>query len=87
MNREQVARRRTGDQPRVRLWYPACVLVPMVVAMLADPTPLHTLIALLSAVLVVYLRRIRSRVDYGETADEVGECIRLRHRNPGPRPY
>jgi len=56
--------------PFVRLWYPLCVLGPVTVAMLTDPTPLHSLLALMSAVLVAYLYKSSQVVhdDYWEAA-------------------
>jgi diguanylate cyclase (GGDEF)-like protein len=41
--------------PFVRLWYPASVLGPISLVLLAKPTQLHTLLALMAAVLVAYL--------------------------------
>ena len=41
--------------PFVRLWYPGAVLGPLIVALLAQPTQLHTLLALMAIVLVAYL--------------------------------
>jgi len=55
----------------VRFWYPTCVLGPVAVAMLTEPTPLHTLLALMSAVLVPYLYKSSQVVhdDYWEATD------------------
>ncbi len=57
--------------PFVRLWYPTCVLGPIAVAMLTDPTPLHTLLAAMSLVLVLYLYRGSQVVhdDYWDAAN------------------
>ncbi|WP_280150920.1 GGDEF domain-containing protein [Piscinibacter sp. XHJ-5] len=57
--------------PFVRFWYPAGVLAPLAVALLTDPTALHTLIALVSVVLVPYLYRSSQVVhdDYWAAAD------------------
>jgi len=57
--------------PFVRLWYPACVLGPIAVALLTEPTPLHTLLALMSMVLVAYLYKASQIVhdDYWAAAD------------------
>ena len=57
--------------PFVRLWYPACVLGPIAVALLTEPTPLHTLLALMSMVLVAYLYKASRIVhdDYWAAAD------------------
>jgi diguanylate cyclase (GGDEF)-like protein len=41
--------------PTVRLWYPAAVLGPVAVVLLAEPTQQRTLLALMAAVLVAYL--------------------------------
>jgi len=56
--------------PFVRLWYPACVLGPIALALLNDPTALHTLLALMSVVLVAYLYRASQVVhdDYWSAA-------------------
>jgi diguanylate cyclase (GGDEF)-like protein len=43
--------------PFVRLWYPMTLLAPFVIALLMDLTPLHSMQALMSIVLVVYLYR------------------------------
>jgi diguanylate cyclase (GGDEF)-like protein len=57
--------------PFVRLWYPVCVLAPMSFALLTDPTPQHTLIALMAAVLVAYLYKASQIVhdDYWAASD------------------
>ena len=57
--------------PFVRLWYPICVLGPMVYALLNDRTPLHNLIALMSVVLVAYLYKASQVVhdDYWEATN------------------
>jgi diguanylate cyclase (GGDEF)-like protein len=57
--------------PFVRLWYPACVFAPMSVAMLADRTPSHTLLALMTLVLVAYLYKTSQVVhdDYWQATD------------------
>jgi diguanylate cyclase (GGDEF)-like protein len=43
--------------PFVRLWYPITLMLPFFIALLIDLTPLHSLQALMSVVLVVYLYR------------------------------
>jgi len=57
--------------PFVRLGYPTCVLGPMTVALLTEPTPLHTLVALMAVVLVAYLYKSSQVVhdDYWAASD------------------
>jgi diguanylate cyclase (GGDEF)-like protein len=57
--------------PFVRLWYPTCVLGPIAVALLTDATQLHTLLALMSVVLVAYLYKGSQVVhdDYWEASN------------------
>ncbi|HEX6706645.1 MAG TPA: GGDEF domain-containing protein [Albitalea sp.] len=57
--------------PFVRLWYPTCVLAPMALAMLTDRTQLHSLLALISMILVAYLYKSSQVVhdDYWAAAD------------------